>query len=128
MFKSICKTIAFFLFTSLLFCSCELIELTQENALRVSASGSSSSLYFTARNLSGRDLNNVRWHVSVVSEDQESLGSYRGTLRNLGNGLSLSESISFNACPCSRAHCAFITLKWESKRGRTCYEWCTVYL
>ena len=126
--KNTIKATVLFFCLSIVFSSCELFELTQEEAFRVTASGSNSYVDFSARNISDRDINNVRWTATVYDEDDDTIDSFSGREGFVERGNRFSRSLNISNCFCDYAHCARITVKWENAKGRTCYEWCTIYL
>lgn len=117
--SSLCLLLAFFLG------SCELIELTQEDAIKATAHGSSQYIQINVRNISERDLHNVTWSASISDDEEETIGSVSGGFGYISQGDQASERVNYH---CYGAACAHITIRWKNAKGRTCYEWCTIYL
>lgn len=125
--KSKVKITFLLLLVVLWLCSCELIELTQREEIKINASSSCGQVDFTTRNISDRDIHNIRWTASVYDKDDTYLWGDSGRLNYLALGQSFSESTNTGSCFNSDAHCVRIVVKWDDRKGRTCYEWCTVY-
>lgn len=110
-------------FLLILLSACEWIEWTQQDAINIQAEGYEGEVFFQARNIGYRDLNRVRWEVTVSEVNGEVIRRFRGDISYLEAGESFSQSLFYNYYCCGYGHRARIQVSWKNRRGRTCYEW-----